>query len=242
MILDDLLSRLRRVRRSGHGYVALCPSHDDRHHSLSLAQESDRILIYCHAGCTIGDICDAFGIRVKDLFSKSAAGNSNAAARWTDRDRLRYARRVWEATRPASGTVVERYLRNRGITAPLPAAIRFTTVTCDDYPRGMRWPALAAGIQDVNGKFTGVSVTGLCADGSDKMPVDDPRRIYGLYRSGAVRLSTQLDTRLAIGEGLETMLSVQQATGVPAWAALRSLRIITFTFHRTCATSPAVKK
>jgi hypothetical protein len=221
MRLDDLLARLKRVRRSGRGCVALCPAHDDRHHSLSLAQGSDRILIYCHAGCTIRDICDGLGIRVKDLFSGPAAGDSNATSRWTDRDRLRYAESIWrKATRPAVGTAVERYLRNRGITIPIPAAIRFCSVICDAYPPAMRWPALAAGIQDVNGNFTGVLVTGLCADGSDKMPADDPRRIYGPYRGGAVRLSTQLDARLAIGEGIETMLSVQQATGVPAWAAL----------------------
>lgn len=219
MILDDLLSRLRRVRRSGHGYVALCPSHDDRHHSLSLAQGSDRILIYCHAGCTIGDICDALGNRVKALFAASSDTRSSHS-HYTNEQRLKYARRIWEATKSAGGTVVEKYLGNRGITVPIPAAIRFCYVTCDDYPPGMRWPALAAGIQDVNGNFTGVSVTGLCADGSDKMPVDDPRRIYGPYRGGAVRLSSQFDTRIAIGEGIETMLSVQQATGVPAWAAL----------------------
>lgn len=221
MNLTSLLPRLKRVRRSGNGYVALCPAHEDRHHSLSFTQGNDRILIYCHAGCTISDICYALGIRVKDLFSGPATGNSNAANRWTDQDRLRYAERIWrEATRPASGTAVECYLRNRGITIPILAAIRFCYVTCDDYPPDMHWPALVAGIQDVNGKFTGVAITALCADGSDKMPVDDPRRIYGPYRGGAVRLSTQLDARLAIGEGIETMLSVQQATGVPAWAAL----------------------
>jgi hypothetical protein len=220
MTLDDLLSHLERVRRSGNGFIALCPAHDDRKHSLSITQADDRILLHCFVDCGIDEICDALGIRVKDLFGANGANTSNTQ-RYSDQRRLEYAERIWRrATKPAAGTTVERYLRNRGITLSVPAAIRFCTLTHDDWPRAMHWPALAAGIQDGNGKFTGVAVTGLTADGSSKMPVEDPRRIYGPYRGGAVRLSSQFNSQLAIGEGIETMFSVQQATGIPSWAAL----------------------
>src|SRR5262249_1020696 len=153
-----------------------------------------------------------------DLFGANSHSN---AQRYSNEQRLRYSRRRWEATSLAAGTVVETYLRNRGIMTVLPRSIRFITVTCDDYPRDMHWPALAAGIQDANGEFTGVAITALCADGSSKAPFHgDERRIYGPYRSGTVRLISELDTRIAVGEGIETMLSVQQATGIPCWAAL----------------------
>jgi phage/plasmid primase-like uncharacterized protein len=218
---DALLALLKRVRKSGHGHVALCPAHDDRHHSLSLRAATGRILIKCHRDCSLESICDALGIRVRDLFDSSVSSSPQAAQRYSDEQRLKYAERIWrEATRPAAGTAVENYLRNRGITCPIPRSIRFVTVTCDEYP-GMDWPALCAGIQDGNGKFTGLAATAVCADGSQKAPFDDgERRIYGPYLGGAVRLSNQLDSRIAIGEGIETMLSVQQATGIVSWAAL----------------------
>jgi hypothetical protein len=47
-----LLGRLDGVRRSGEGWVALCPGHEDRHASLSVAAGDDgRALLTCHTGC-----------------------------------------------------------------------------------------------------------------------------------------------------------------------------------------------
>jgi putative DNA primase/helicase len=223
MTLDVLLARLKRVRRSGNGYVALCPAHDDRHHSLSITQSNDRILLHCFADCTVEMICEAFGIGVKDLFH--AAGRANA--NWTDDQRREYARRIWERSKPAGRTVVETYLRNRGIgDAPIPQSIRLTdSVTHVDY--GWPFPALTAGLQNVGGQFAGVSLTLLCADGSDKAPVGlgEERVMYGPIRGAAVRLSAPGEL-LAIGEGIETMLSVQQSAGIPCWAALTATNLV----------------
>src|SRR5437763_699797 len=104
MKLHDLLARLKRVRRSGDGYVALCPAHDDRHPSLSIAQGRDRVLLYCFRDCGIEAICEALGIRVSDLFVSMGAPSNT---RWTDADRREYARAIWRRSRPAAGTVVE---------------------------------------------------------------------------------------------------------------------------------------
>jgi hypothetical protein len=43
MNLHELLPRLTGVRRSGNGYIARCPAHDDRTPSLSFAQIGERI-------------------------------------------------------------------------------------------------------------------------------------------------------------------------------------------------------
>lgn len=217
MTLDDLLAHLKRVRRSGNGHVACCPSHDDRHPSLRISQIGNKILLHCFFGCSIAAICEALGIRISDLFVESSDADTRS---FSDAERRDYARKLWSASKPARGTVVETYLRNRGITMPIPRGIQLTTVSCDDYPRPMRWPAMIAEIQDLNGEFTGITTTVLCADGRDKAPVETPKKIYGPFRGGAVRLSSQLDTQVAIGEGLETMLSVMQATGFPCWSAL----------------------
>jgi len=40
-------------RRSGAGYMACCPAHDDRTPSLAIRDGDDgRVLIHCHAGCS----------------------------------------------------------------------------------------------------------------------------------------------------------------------------------------------
>ena len=53
-MIDEFLSRLHGVRKSGKGWSARCPGHDDAHNSLSVGVgEAGRILVYCqaNAGC-----------------------------------------------------------------------------------------------------------------------------------------------------------------------------------------------
>jgi DNA-binding transcriptional ArsR family regulator len=67
--IDRVLSRLQGVRRSGKGWSALCPAHDDRHQSLSVSKGRDgRVLLKCHAGCDIKAIVRAIGLELRDLF------------------------------------------------------------------------------------------------------------------------------------------------------------------------------
>jgi putative DNA primase/helicase len=55
-----VLERLEKVRRSGDGFEALCPAHDDRKRSLSLARgERVPVVLTCHAGCSFEKIRDA---------------------------------------------------------------------------------------------------------------------------------------------------------------------------------------
>ncbi len=69
MKLAEFLERLEGVRRSGRGYVARCPAHDDRHASLSVKDgEDDRILVYCHAGCQVTEIVGAMSLKMADLY------------------------------------------------------------------------------------------------------------------------------------------------------------------------------
>jgi hypothetical protein len=66
---DAFFARLNSVRRSGNGWVARCPAHEDRSPSLSIGRGRDgRTLLHCFAGCSIEDICAALRIRVGDLF------------------------------------------------------------------------------------------------------------------------------------------------------------------------------
>ena len=50
MALTELLPKLKGVRRNGRGWMALCPAHEDRNQSLSVREQGDKILLYCHGG------------------------------------------------------------------------------------------------------------------------------------------------------------------------------------------------
>src|SRR5262245_6746054 len=38
-------------RRAGAGWLACCPSHDDKNPSLSIREVNGKVLVHCHAGC-----------------------------------------------------------------------------------------------------------------------------------------------------------------------------------------------
>lgn len=73
--LENVLSRLQRVRKSDKGgWVACCPAHHDRHPSLSIGVGKEgRVLLKCHAGCTADSIVAAIGLSLADLFPASAS-------------------------------------------------------------------------------------------------------------------------------------------------------------------------
>ncbi len=59
MNLQEVLIRLERVKKNGHGYMALCPAHDDRNPSLSITEKGGILLLHCHAGCTYEEVINA---------------------------------------------------------------------------------------------------------------------------------------------------------------------------------------
>ena len=71
-----VLSKLEKVKRVSGGYMARCPSHDDRRASLSIRRGADgRVLLHCHAGCSFEQNIAALDIDVADTF---ASGSLNA--------------------------------------------------------------------------------------------------------------------------------------------------------------------
>jgi hypothetical protein len=69
--VDLLLARLDGARRTGKGWVAKCPAHEDKRASLSIAEGDDgRVLAHCFAGCRAADIVAAVGLELGDLFPR----------------------------------------------------------------------------------------------------------------------------------------------------------------------------
>ena len=69
--MNNFLSRLEGVRQSGDGYIAKCPSHDDRSPSLAVKVADDgNILINCFAGCSALEVVESLGLSLSDLFAE----------------------------------------------------------------------------------------------------------------------------------------------------------------------------
>lgn len=77
MSVDNLLSRLNKVRSHGKGqFMAQCPCHADKTASLSIKDMGDgRILINCFASCDTYSILQSVGLDWKDVLPESAISN-----------------------------------------------------------------------------------------------------------------------------------------------------------------------
>lgn len=69
MSADDVASLLEGARKSTGGWIARCPTHEDRAPSLSVHNGKRGTIIHCHASCRTADICQAIGLTVAQLFA-----------------------------------------------------------------------------------------------------------------------------------------------------------------------------
>jgi hypothetical protein len=152
------------------------------------------------------------------------------------------ARRLFAMSRPIHGTLVEAYLRRRGITSLHGiGSLRFHP-RCyyrpDEHAATETWPAMIAAVTDLDGRLTGAHRTWLDPDGFDpirlgKAPIDTPRRAMGDLLGHAVRFGVAGEV-MAAGEGIETMLSLRTALpGMPMVAALSAAHLSAILFANT---------
>src|SRR5215208_2839961 len=67
--IEKILERLEAIERRNGGFMALCPSHDDHTPSLSISEgDGGKVLVRCFAGCETGEVLDALGLSMHDLF------------------------------------------------------------------------------------------------------------------------------------------------------------------------------
>lgn len=213
----DALGRLAGVKRTGRGWIAICPSHDDHDPSLEIwLGENDRPLFKCYSGCSVPAIRAAIsGQPIGPTTFKPPTGD--VAPCVDDATRSEWARRIWRESRPAAGTLVQTYLGSRGLTIAPPRSLRFHPNA--KHSTGIYGPAMVAAVQAPDGRVIAIHRTYLRTDGSGKADVRPQKAMLGPVVSGAVRLAPVAPT-LIIGEGIESTLSAMQATRLPGWAAL----------------------
>jgi hypothetical protein len=217
-------------RREGRAWRCPCPVHGGR--SLLVTDRRGKTLFNRKAGCEQGAVLAAlcnlglFGRERVNRECASSAERERREAAWlaAETERLRRqidrARALYRRAVPATGTPVERYLRSRGITL-LPECLRFL-LHCP-HRNGRYFPALLAPVVGVSGNQIGLHKTFLRPDGSSKadLPKEEQRESCGPIGGGAVRLAAPRDgEEVAVGEGIETMLSVMQMFDQPAWVGL----------------------
>ncbi len=126
---------------------------------------------------------------------------------------------IWGQSQLAAGTPAEAYLRHRGINTPVPPSIRYNPGV-KYTPSGLRLPCMVSAVQAPDRSITAIHRTYIRDDGQGKAGVAKPKMLLGSINGGAVRLAYVGGPKMVVAEGLETALSVMEATGLPVWAAL----------------------
>ena len=207
--------------------VCRCPVHDDHRPSLKVQDDPnkrDGIDLHCFSGCDWQAVKRE--LQRQDLLLGQGARGAHPKRRSPptepqaqSEDRSRFARDIWAKSKPAPGSIVEIYLKGRGITAAIPLTLRYHP-GLKHGPTGLFLPAMVAGVSSVpDQKVVAIHRTFLRADGKGKARVSNAKMMLGPCGGGAVHLAPAGET-LAIAEGIESGLSVQQATGIPTWACL----------------------
>jgi hypothetical protein len=89
----EIAAALHRGRKSGAGFIASCPAHEDRNPSLSLRDGRDgAVLVHCHTGCSQRDVIDS--LRGMGL--------------WPERARRWLTRAEWDEQRQFAAKMRER--------------------------------------------------------------------------------------------------------------------------------------
>jgi hypothetical protein len=71
-VIQNIIGRLDKLKKTSKGYQARCPAHDDNGPSLSLREaDNGRVLLHCHAGCSAESVVAALGMSMSDLFPPS---------------------------------------------------------------------------------------------------------------------------------------------------------------------------
>jgi hypothetical protein len=158
--------------------------------------------------------------------TSSAKTETARGGRDERRDRRALAQWLWRCSCAATGTIVETYLRSRGITCSLPATIRSLKSQKSDHRPAM---ICAYGIPEEpepsilripTSAIYAVHLTLLKTDGSGNADIEPNKITIGSPLGQPIVLAPLNDfLGLLVTEGIEEALSLHVATGLGAWAA-----------------------
>jgi len=169
--------------------------------------------------------------RVAELEAKRKAESARMAAEENEfrQKEISRARKIWKEAGPIDGSMAERYLAHRGLRAHQGAKLRAASDLPYWHNIDGEWkvihsgPAMVAAIVGRSGVFQGCHVTWIepaLATKSGKAEIVHPvtgelldaKKVRGSQKGGHIHLGgppLPVATRLVVGEGIETVLSVQ---------------------------------
>jgi phage/plasmid primase-like uncharacterized protein len=214
------LATALKLKKSGQGYYGTCPVCQYKQ-AFSLTEKQGKLLFYCHAcNASFNEIMQTLASQGLVSFSAkpfAIAKPAKVANADTAPDKIAYALSLWQQSLPIEGTLAEQYLLGRNLNPPYPDVLRYHPNLKHSDTQAY-YPALVGLVRDQLGTPKGIQRIYLAPDGH-KAPIDPNKKSLGGLEGASVQLGHPT-TQLAVAEGIETALSVQQALGVPAWAAL----------------------
>ena len=236
--LPDIVSRYVDLKPHGHEWSGLCPFHDERSPSFTVAEGKG--FFHCFGCGAHGDVID-FVRLIEDVDHKTAVDRlangvttqiaegirkRNNERRRIEAERkaraLKTAWEIWIKSRTRiTGTPVDTYLSSRGIAKPSggwPPTLRFHPAVGWHEPGhpqdGSCWPAMVA-LMSIDQRFAGIHRTYIAPAGMGKAPLlvngkPKVKKMLGSSTGGAIRLAPPR-AHIHVGEGIETVLSVRQA-------------------------------
>ena len=213
--------------------LAPSPGHGPKDRSLSIrldATVADGFIVHSFAGDDWRQIkahvCERLGLEPGEPRARTTPRPVRPTG--PDEEQLRkrqHAQALWSREKPPKGTLVDSYLRARGIELDAwPNTIRFLRAFADNPPCMIAPFAMCGepspGELRVLHPIAGVHRTFLKPDGSGKTDVTPNKKMLGMCRGWPIVLAPPNDgLALSICEGIEDALSMHVARGIGAWAA-----------------------
>src|ERR1700722_4893629 len=227
-----------------------CPAHDDKHPSLKVSKEGDKLLFKCHAGCTQEAVLAA--LKSRGLWGNSSS-NSKATSRsepssdgTTDKtdgnetsDRFHTALAIRRAAihpddkrrsrgaRDTEKAMLNKYRDSRGLCYR-PHGAAFLPRRLARKFTHHNYDAMVTPIFDK--RFIGVQAAFLNPDGTIvKEDGKSLRRNFGSFKGGCIEMDELprgrdlLKKTLIIAEGVETALSVEQIMDSDRYAVIAAV-------------------
>ena len=130
-MLTDWIAALERKgcapKKTGDGYKALCPAHEDRNPSLSIKQGDSVVVVICFTGCTFEEIRAALGLVPEPVESRIERQNTPAPTHTAIDDQTDAIRRSQTPHKPCplpTGPNLTQYIYRNADGSPSFAVIR----------------------------------------------------------------------------------------------------------------------
>ncbi|TCU18808.1 DUF7146 domain-containing protein [Rhizobium sullae] len=196
-----------------NGVICPGPGHSASDRSLSVTFTERGFIVHPHAADDWRVCRDYVKLRLGGTAVAVAASRPE-----DDRWRTERALAIWNASMPITGTPAAAYLASRGVEYQ-GAALRWHPLC--PFDKGIAGCMVALVRNIVTDEPQAIHRTAIDWTGRKQSHLgSNGRKALGPIKGGAIKLMDAAHGSLAIGEGIETALSVHRLYGWPVWSLL----------------------